>query len=66
MPKTQKKAPAAIEPMTAVLRSTESGSDIIKNYGKIEAVVEMYQDGTMDPGKALKRIIEIVKGVQHA
>ena len=61
-----KKPAAAIEMHTAMIRSSESGSEMIKNYGKIEAVIEMYQDGTVDPGLALKRIIQIVKGeVSH-
>lgn len=58
-----KEARAAVEPMTAVLRSTESGSDMIKNYGKIEAVVEMFNDGMFTAVGALARIANIVQGV---
>lgn len=65
MKKTQtKKAPAAIEPMTAVLRSTESGADMIKNYGKIEAVLEMFNDGMFTAVGALSRISLIIREVQ--
>ena len=33
----------------------------IKSYGKVEAVVEMYRTGAVDPGPALKQIVEIVE-----
>lgn len=67
MKKTQDKKPAAaIEPLTAVLRSCESGADMIKNYGKIEAVIEMFNDGAFTAIGALARISQIIKGVPHA
>lgn len=45
-------------------QTSESGSDMIRNYGKIDMVIEMYESGPMRPEQALKRIIEIVKGVR--
>jgi hypothetical protein len=52
-----------------VARVSETGTDMIRAYGKIEAVVEMYIDGTLNAIKAFDRITEIINGkgeVPHA
>ena len=45
-----------------VARVSETGTDMIRAYGKIEAVVEMYKDGTLNALKAFDRITEIITG----
>jgi hypothetical protein len=45
-----------------VARTSETGPDMIKNYGKIEAVIEMFNDGAFTAVGALARISKIVNG----